>query len=351
MNEALRGKPRSVGSDLLRCFLCAGVIFHHYRPVEPGVGAFMVVGFFVLSGYLLGLSLCNRESLDVRLFYRRKSLRLLPMLIVSLALGFGFYLAHCLSTGDYSDLVAETKYGYFCWTELISHYNPPSWFVFAECYFLILLPFIFFSMKLRFGLLILTVCAAALACALHARVPDTVYMADGLYKLPAARLWQFCAGMLAAQMTCGPQSRDHSRFKTLLLLCLSAVLVAGTVILGSMDLVDELHCRVHTMAFEIPAVLLYAFLIPLLHRVPLGRSRCVSYLAILSYPIYLLHYPLLNITAACTVRLGIDWRQHHLPVVLVSLGITLLVSALLQHVQAKYIDPICGGGSGRGRSR
>lgn len=144
MNESLRGKPRSVGLDLLRCFLCAGVIFHHYRPEEPGVGAFMVVGFFVLSGYLLGLSLCNRESLDVRLFYRRKSLRLLPMLIVSLALGFGFYLAHCLSTGDYSDLVAENKNGYFCWTELISHYNPPSWFVFAECYFLILLPFVFF---------------------------------------------------------------------------------------------------------------------------------------------------------------------------------------------------------------
>jgi peptidoglycan/LPS O-acetylase OafA/YrhL len=81
---------RIEGIDLLRGLAIALVMARHAVPdVLPGAGVVGVVMFFTLSGYLItGLlraELASRGRIDLRRFWARRALRLLPALLVMVA--------------------------------------------------------------------------------------------------------------------------------------------------------------------------------------------------------------------------------------------------------------------------
>jgi peptidoglycan/LPS O-acetylase OafA/YrhL len=97
---ATRAMPvsRSAGADLLRALAILLVMFWHLPTTATpalltGLKAYGWVGvdlFFVLSGYLIGAQLltpiARGERLDLRAFFLRRSLRILPAFLVVLAL-------------------------------------------------------------------------------------------------------------------------------------------------------------------------------------------------------------------------------------------------------------------------
>ncbi len=350
MREMDKRIRRSVGLDLLRCVLCAGVVFHHYRYPEPGVGAFMVVGFFVMSGYLLGTMLHRSSTLNIQTFFRRKSVRLLPMLFCSLAVGFAFRLYYCFQEDDFSSLVPEVNVGNMNWIVFISHYNLPSWFVLVEICFILLVPFVFFLVKKRGMFEMFAFFMFLVAYILHAQVPGHVYLAGGLYTSVVARVWQICAGILVAGLVLRyPRLLNQINYRNILLIFLSVIFVVSSFILGGMDMFADLACWVHSINFEILAALLFVCLIPLLsNTLILERySGIAEYVSQLTYPIYLIHVPfywiMIRLLNSLAIRFGVDWMGAHVVVAWVSLAMTILFSVIMLRIQKRYIDKYSGG--------
>ncbi|MBR5876742.1 MAG: hypothetical protein IKZ10_07890, partial [Akkermansia sp.] len=70
---------RSIFIDLLRVILCIGVVVFHYTYGNCCSGQFMVVGFFVLGGFLLGSSFEKMSDFNVNCYYSKKIKRLIPL--------------------------------------------------------------------------------------------------------------------------------------------------------------------------------------------------------------------------------------------------------------------------------
>lgn len=80
----LVNKPRNAALDGIRGVAIVAVIASHYIPGGFKGGAFGVLVFFVLSGYLITALLLKEYDatgkLELKAFYARRALQLLPAL-------------------------------------------------------------------------------------------------------------------------------------------------------------------------------------------------------------------------------------------------------------------------------
>lgn len=116
---------KSQNLDFLRIFSCAGVLSFHYWGVFTGLGEACVMIFFALSGYLAS----KTQLISVSEFYFKKSVKLLPTLIICVILSIILNLEHFVDS-----MMSHRWYFYFLHPghlkSLLETYNVSVWFMF-----------------------------------------------------------------------------------------------------------------------------------------------------------------------------------------------------------------------------
>ena len=134
----LRTKPRNAALDGIRGLAISAVIASHFVPAfVPGGfkgGAYGVLVFFVLSGYLITTLLLKEYDasgrIDIKAFYARRALRLLPalyvFLLVALGLTFAFGTQLRMDTGGAVVGAVLAFFYVFNWVDFAGLHIPHS---------------------------------------------------------------------------------------------------------------------------------------------------------------------------------------------------------------------------------
>lgn len=332
--------------DLFRIILCLGVVVYHYIPNRPSSGPFMVLGFFVMSGFLLGLYFDRLNQFDVETFYRKKALRLLPMFITTVILGFLLRsVGEVIFTGQLSLLpdFSTTEWAHCNPARLITHYNTPTWFMIVVLNMLICAPLLYVLYHKKAGLDILLIAGLLVSLLLYAQLPaKPTLFADNLYYLTLYRAYQFIAGIYAAKIFCHlyrkVKTEKYRAIKNALTVFLFSLFIIISTLLIICKQEKDLHFFNYSIQFDIISVAFFCGLIPLLYssRITLRDSTasCINYMAALTYPMYLVH-----VITYKPVYLLAEKYADSLPGWIPPVSAFILsagISAILLHAQNKY---------------
>lgn len=284
------------------------VIFHAAPGLLPG-GFLGVDIFFVISGYLISLILFRQQSggsfsfLD---FYGRRIRRLFPalILVLSACLGFGFF---ALFANEYELLSQHARsaitfllnlrllgeVGYF---DVAAHTKPllHLWSLSVEEQFYVFWPILLLIFRrLRAGWVGLLVLSAVLSCAYALWLGDI--NPDKPYYHPIARFWELLAGVAVAYM-------HHKNGLNWLPTRLRGTVARNALSLGGLLLLSS-ALLVFSSALQHPGL---ATLWPLTGAVALIATgpdamanrllawRPLVWVGLISYPLYLWHWPILS---------------------------------------------------------
>lgn len=336
----ISNSSRAILLDIFRIILCLGVVVYHYTPERCSSGALMVNGFFVLSGFLLGCSFLRKSTFDVIEFYGHKFRRLFPMLFV---VALGSIVLHIL-IGKPLPHWESQAWGAFNLTGFLEYYNPPLWYMVVECTFLLLAPFFYYLLRINKLCVILggVICLTAF---LYSRVPDNAPFGDGLYYSTIARCWQFMAGIAAAWLFIGGRINWFTCLiqKRMFVWFVFSIFCLVSIVMMIIKQQAHLNYWTHSFSFDFITVVFFAFVIPIFYEY---RMKCrekviklISYLAALTYPIFLLHCLLVKI---CGKGSKMMFGEVSLEWLLISQVIgTLLLSIILLKMDsylAKKLD-------------
>lgn len=345
-NDSTRPR-RAFALDFLRISLCIGVVFYHYSIIRPASGPFMVIGFFVLSGFLLGTAFSRIEILDSAVFYSQKSKRFLPILIAALLFSYLFKIR------DGEFLPPENfNWVNFSLPSFLSWLDVPAWYMGVEILLLLSAPFFFWLYKTRHGILLFFIGSALFSCFLFSQVPYAAPFGKGLYFAPMARCWQFVAGLLAAQLIF-----DHygifriirakfgqignviiKRLRIALTYFMSAAFVILWFVVIILKQKEQLHCWNYTFSFDVLCTIFFMLFIPLIYIVTFlfnhKTAVMITYVAELTYPIYLLHVPVFHSTARFMGKIGFP---NVILTTTLSVILSIIGALILLQLQKKYI--------------
>lgn len=331
--------PHVVELQSLRGLAAATVMVHHaLRAVGGGSWTWAlsevplnaraaVVLFFVLSGYVLGLSLMRRglDASGVMTFYIRRAFRIYPALWVALLLGAAyFWLVQPIPSSAMAP-----------WAH--NHYNPArlgtvsligsvvgvdnfllptAWTITVEIGASLLLPAIVFVMLRwpgRTPLLLLAL------------------LPIGLFTGPALRQVPFYIGAFAlgAALACLPLARSLRPVR-------AASLAAATVLLFSQLVLpsgygDWLAMLAETLASAVLVAGIVA------HRVGWMRARALVALGDWSYSLYLLHLPVVYIVVRLADNAGLIGTERDGAAVLVAL-VVATITVPLSALTFRYVE-------------
>lgn len=305
-------KRRDIGLDILRILLCAGVTIYHFTPVRPSSGSFMVLGFFVLSGYLLGRRFFSINELDVCEFFRGKLIRLVPMFIMALLVGAGVTeISSYISSHTFFLLPSGYDFSHFNPATFVGRYNPPCWYIVNLLALMVAAPLFFFFSRYKYGLTVAIALVLLLSVMVHSQLP---HWHKGPYYLPLVRSWQFMVGILAAQLELQYFSKKQvpKTWKNTFLVLFSAAFLLSGGVLCVVKAASQLDKWNFSLPFNVASVILFACLIPLLFNsgLHLKGDRAVTFLAILSYPFYLIHFPVYSLTSIVMKHIAVvrNWE-------------------------------------------
>lgn len=296
-------KTRAILLDVMRIYLCLGVLVYHYTPDRCASGPFMVIGFFVMSGMLMGLALNRTQEFDVVRFYQRKAKRFLPLYFIGLFAGIGTYLLWSLFFPDAPSAMPSYR-NLVDYISLVSWSNVPLWFMGVEFLFLLAAPCIYVVYRERYGALYLSLGSFAFSAFLFSQVSfEQGYFKTAYYYMPLERFWQIAAGLLMAKIL-GLGAAAQPKFVGQLLrvlfskyvvLSLFAIFLVVGAVLMVVKQCDDLYYWNYTFQFEVLTVAFFMLLIPALYNFRMSLHPCldrvITYAAILTYPVYLLHIP------------------------------------------------------------
>jgi peptidoglycan/LPS O-acetylase OafA/YrhL len=278
-----------------------------------GGGLSSVALFFVMSGTVLGISL-KRFQLQPMIYAEyaaRRALRLLPMVVVSCTIGFAFSRSglHAADPRIFGESFFQfytaplsIKLLFFSWTGLYAGADPPMWSIYIEIIASALLPFFVLASRGIWGNLALCVSLLALSFATSG--------ANGHF---ARNFWpvymvNFAVGLLLCHF--GQISALVNRLSRLtvsiLTIGLYALLMCGRTALNLGE-----HGVALGNLFDLTVA--SALVVLLLERRPEGGSKgYLNFLGDISYPLYLLHWPVLCMLLAGSVKLlGADLVETH----------------------------------------
>lgn len=298
--------------DGLRSIAVLAVLGFHAAPgCVPG-GFVGVDIFFVISGYLISGIIAREVSegkFSYSSFYSRRVRRIFPALLVvaAAALVFGWL---CLLTGELqalgvqvaaglgfsSNLLFWSQSGYFddlAETKPLLH----LWSLGVEEQYYIIWPIVV-TVIARFGTSLAVTCALLASCSfLHC-----VYVSDvatsAAYYSPLSRFWEIACGSLLAACTHTESARQHNAFGGRAnRLLRDSCSIAGLAFLAfSLWLIDKNSPFPGPWAL-LPtcgtSLLIYAGPQAAVNRTLLSSQPAV-WCGLISYPLYLWHWPLLS---------------------------------------------------------
>jgi peptidoglycan/LPS O-acetylase OafA/YrhL len=333
---ALQKNEYRADIDGIRAIAVGGVVvFHAFPSLLPG-GFVGVDVFFVISGYLISSIIFNsltHNSLSFAEFYARRIKRLFPALIVvfaaSIVFGWFFLLPHELYhlsrqiVGGASFLANFLFYfdsGYFD-TDAVTKPMLHLWSLAIEEQFYIVWPAIVALLWIRRRLLvpsILTILGISFGLSLYLSWQSS----DAAFYLPIARAWELLLGSVLAYLTLQGRSVQISPdIQSLLGL---ALLASAFLLIDKTSTFPGLWALLPTFgAFFLISAGKGAWF----NRHILSNRLLVS-LGLISYPLYLWHWPLLSF--AIIVEGGYPSRLARV--------LLLVAAVVLSYLTYRYIE-------------
>jgi len=289
------------------------VLFHAVRDVF--VGGFVGVDvFFVISGYLI-TSIIYRESRDGRFtlqdFYARRCRRILPALVVVLAatwtLGkltltandFSVMGRHLIGGATFSSnfvLLRET--GYF---DIAAVRKPllHLWSLAVEEQFYLVWP-VLLTLILARGWQPLLITAGILLGSLTFAIQMVPTHSDLVFYMLPSRIWELLAGAL---LLLWQAQRGNRREPTTNRIAHEFRSVAGLLFIGVSCVVDSAgRARIGWLIIAVAGTALLISADRSLINKRLLSNRSLVLVGLISYPLYLWHWPLLSLTTLLSER-------------------------------------------------
>lgn len=317
--------------DAIRGYAAFAVVIYHLRHffgdrLPVGSGYLAVDLFFMMSGFVLALSYGERlrtGSLSLAGFLRRRILRLWPAYLCGVALGA--VVAVVVGFLGLPEVAPMRLLGGALWSLLLLPdwivnapggeafpFDPPAWSLFFE--FWGNLAYAILAVRIGTRWLAISVGLAFVAYVLAAALTGTVELGVGrahLWLGPARFWFGFGMGVLIWRLRSGGGAQigglaDYRIALVVLALAFPAV-------------PDSLLLRFLWIGAVIPLGVIAA-----LDLAPKGRfATLCHWLGQLSYPLYLMHWPVLVLVVNGTAGAGV-WQG--IVVVLLSLGLAVLVA-------------------------
>ena len=327
--NSLKYRPDIDG--LLAFAVLSVVLFHAFPHLVPG-GFVGVDVFFVISGYLITqliLAEIASNTFSISKFYARRIKRIFPALV--LVLGFSLLAGWvCLNALEYQQLgfhaatsavfISNFQFireaGYFdnaADTKPLLH----LWSLSIEEQFYVLWPVMLLALqktKRFIGLILLALIAVSLGYSLYLwQIGD---MVRDFYS-PFSRFWELWLGGLLACMS-SAHSHEKQPFKTVAAWSGSG-LMFGSVLFFNDRLPFPSYWALLPTAGA--ALIIYAGPSSSINRYLLA-AKPIVYIGLISYPLYLWHWPLLSLARIIysqTPPEGVRW---------ILLGISMLLAVL-----------------------
>ena len=296
--------------DGLRAVAVLAVVgFHAFPALVPG-GFVGVDVFFVISGYLIsGLVFrdIERGRFSLLAFYGRRVRRIFPALVVVMAalLAFGWFaliadeyrrLARHVSAaaGFALNFVLWREAGYF---DVGARLKPllHLWSLAIEEQFYLawpLLAFLAWRWTRRFTWLI----AAGLALSFLWSLREVTVSPSGAFFLPLPRFWELLTGALVARLDLRPRQRAVGAAN--LAAALGVLAIAGAIAFTSEERAFPGWWALLPCGGT--ALVIWAGAAAWPNRALLARRACVA-VGLISYPLYLWHWPLLSLATIVSV--------------------------------------------------
>jgi len=157
-------------------------------------GHFGVIGFFVLSGFIMQNVYAGREW-NIKSFTVNRIARIYPIYLCGLllALPIDWFSPHMPSENRPQALglsVALLQ----AWAEFANgRFNGPGWTLSVEAFFYAMFPLLFYILR-KSPILFAALFIGAASCT------GLLWEAGASYRFPANRLWEFMAGMIGAKV-------------------------------------------------------------------------------------------------------------------------------------------------------
>ncbi len=324
--------PHSSKLDVLRIIFCACVFYcHFHNPADIATGQVGVIGFFVMAGYLLQAAFERTPSgLNVTRFYRSKARRLLPAYVFATLFAIVLVILSALNKGEPFPLL-NTSNPAFSPFQYITLYNIPSWYMGCLFLFILIAPFLFYLYHLRWGLPLFFAASFLYASFLYWHFDGTMCTRLGtqgeLYTNPWARLWEFLAGMMAYKFFSKTDAMRHIPLRLPLACLILCSIVALTVYVSATY--GHGYSLPNSYLYNVALVILMSLLIPMMAD---GKpctsariTRTLTWIAGLTYPIYLLQMPCARFTGGIE-QLVFHERFSHGTAALCTLSICVAIS-------------------------
>lgn len=283
------------------------VLIYH-SGIEGLSGGFLGVDvFFVISGYLITTNILTQQrlkSFTLRGFYKKRLLRILPVLLFVLIVTSIFAWQYLLPADliEYSlSLLATVGFGSNFWFYFQDNYHAAesaakpllhTWSLGIEEQFYLFFPVLLivmhrFELNRKFLILLLiSVASLVLANFLSMRAAQASF-----YLLPT-RVWELLIGSLLAIALLVKQFEDDIRLSTILSMFGFGLITSSIFWLD----VSYLHPSFISLIPVLGVVLLILYADKAVLISSLLSSRFITYLGRLSYSIYLWHFPVFAFT-------------------------------------------------------
>lgn len=324
----------------------AVVVFHLFPSALPG-GFVGVDVFFVISGYLISQIIMmglERKDFGFLAFYARRARRLYPALIVVLAASLAFGWT-ALSTGEYEQLGTHAAAGaafvsnFVLWSESGYFDNAALtkpllhlWSLGVEEQFYIVWPlFLWFAWKARSSFLLVAASLGALSFA--ANLIATPQAPEAAFYSPFTRFWELMLGAMLAHLavrraTTAQHPPGGSAFVTDARFAGVASLLGAALIALSFVFMREADFP--GVQALVPALGASLLIVAGPHA-PVNRAvlSCGALVAVglVSYPLYLWHWPLLSFSRIVHGELPLGMRAA---ILVASVALAVLTYRLLE---------------------
>lgn len=312
-----QSEDRKPELDGLRGFVVLLIVFHHYvnYPLKPADGTVIYYAmiplrlawtgvdlFFVLSGFLVGgMLISNRDSTAFfRTFYLRRAYRILPLYLVLLTASY-FLFPRVMGVGR-PPLLPYLTFTQNFWMALSGTFGvitlAVTWSLAIEEQFYLVSPVVVRSIDPGRLWMVIGGCIAAaplIRVVLRFTVPNGHFMS---YVLLFTRMDGLMVGVLIAWLLKrGFAPAKHVLYRTWVTLGVVMLLIAWFE--------RSLNPLVRILSYDVFALFYGATLLIVLRGgLKIVRMKALAYVGVVSYGIYLFHYPVHRLVRGVAARVG-----------------------------------------------
>ena len=295
--------------DGLRAIAILGVCFYHFFPNQSPYGYLGVDIFFVISGLLITNIILNKlqnNEFSITDFLTRRVNRLFPSLILVLffVLVFGYFY---LIPSEYKNLSFDSLAGIFFlenfkllsevgYFDLQIESKPLMhlWSLSVEEQFYIVWPalMLFSFVKLKNYRLVYLLFFISLFLYLN----NHYFSINEIFYLPIFRFWELLAGAIIAILIFDNKLKIFNFINIKISkLIMTSILFLLLYLLSGYSIFSDHILRLMVVLLSSFLIIFISFNIP--H--PLLANRFFVYIGLISYPLYLWHWPLLSLYKIC----------------------------------------------------